>query len=186
MDNVELIGPASANPIFTPGDFVLVHGGQLTSRIIQFGQGLRYRGADKQYCYFNHAALVVDTDGGLIEAEGRGVCAGHINEYNASDYALVHTDMSDEDRTEAVNFAKDCLGDKYSFLTIGCISVSLLTGTKLTFGYQGHMICSGLVSRCLERGQYVFPRDAAEMMPADLASYFKVVPPTKSIGFQRP
>lgn len=33
----------------SPGDFILTHGGEFFSRVIQFGQGLRFMGKDPQY-----------------------------------------------------------------------------------------------------------------------------------------
>ena len=51
-----------------PGDFILTHGDEWTSKLIRFGQSLRYRGASAKYTYWNHTALVVDGAGTIVEA----------------------------------------------------------------------------------------------------------------------
>jgi len=56
-----------------------------------------------------------------------------------------------------------------------CITIGLLTGGNLSFGFNGQAICSGLVARSLERMGYNFnPRNPSEIMPADLAAAFDV------------
>ncbi|HEX6060505.1 MAG TPA: hypothetical protein VF001_00405, partial [Candidatus Limnocylindria bacterium] len=54
-------GERTADP--EPGDFILTHGAELFSELIRFGQQLRFRGADRPYTYWNHAALVVTSGG---------------------------------------------------------------------------------------------------------------------------
>lgn len=52
----------------TPADFILTRGDAWTSKLIRFGQGLRFHGSDQKYTYWNHAALVINTQGDIIEA----------------------------------------------------------------------------------------------------------------------
>lgn len=58
------------------------------------------------------------------------------------------------------------------------IAYSLLTGGKFTFGLEGQAICSGLVARAMERTGAIFNRTPSHIMPADLAKYYKVEPPS--------
>ena len=84
---------------------------------------------------------------------------------------------NDEDRAEAVRFARQAVGVKYGWLTIANISLRLLTGCNLTFEIDGQFICSVLVARTMERTQAIFNRNTEGIMPADLAKYYQVEPP---------
>jgi hypothetical protein len=56
-----------------PGDFILTHGNSWTSRMIRFGQRIRYWGPDKKFTHWNHAAIFINEKGDIIEALGGGV-----------------------------------------------------------------------------------------------------------------
>ena len=160
-----------------PGDFILTHGDEWTSRLIQFGQSLRYRGKSAKYTYWNHTALVVDGAGTIVEALGTGVARRSIHDYEPTQYTVVRIDASDEDRLEAATFATSSIGAHYGWLTIVSIALSLLTGGKLAFAIDGQLICSGLVARSLERTTAIFKHDPARIMPAELAEIYDVDPP---------
>ncbi len=163
------------------GDFILTHGRAWTSRLIRFGQRVRIHGDDRKYTRWNHAALIVDESGDLVEALGAGVTRRNIDAYEAAEYQLVRVTASDEDREQVVAFAQWAVGQPYAWLTIVSIALSLLTGAKFTFAYEGQHICSGLVARALERTGAIFNRTPSHIMPADLAKYFAVEPPPPSV-----
>ena len=173
----EHIPPGQADPDPSPGDFILTHGGEFFSRVIQFGQGLRFTGKDRPYTYWNHSALIVSADGALIEALGPGIRRNTLKDYQGTQYTVVHIEASDEDRREMVAFAEHSLGGSYDWATIVSITLSLLTGLKLSFGFPGQLICSGLVARALERTTAIFDEEPSHVMPAELAKMFAVVPP---------
>ena len=166
--------PGAAVTAFAPGDFVLVAGRHVNSRLIRFGQRLRIHGADRVYVRWTHAALIVDTDGTLIEAVGAGVRLWHIDRYVDDDYVVVHLETSAENREEVVRFARWVLHSRarYSRLSTVSIALSMLSGSRLTFFVDGQFVCSGLVARALERTGSIFDRDSAHIAPADLAKYF--------------
>jgi hypothetical protein len=171
---VERAGPGAAATRFDRGDFVLVAGTRLGSRLIEFGQKLRIHGADRKYVKWTHAALIVDADGALIEAVGAGVRRWHLDRYRGDDYVVVHLETSAENRDEVVRFAEWALRTKarYSRLSTVSIALSMLTGSRLTFFIDGQFVCSGLVACALERTGAIFDRDPAHIAPADLAKYF--------------
>ena len=173
----EHIPPGQADPDPLPGDFILTHGGEFWSRVIHFGQGLRFIGKDQPYTYWNHSALIVSADGGLIEALGPGVRRNTLAAYKDTQYTVVHIDASAEDRAEMVAFAEHWIGARYDWATIVSITISLLTGAKLSFGFAGQLICSGLVARALERTSAIFDEEPSHVMPAELAKMFDIVPP---------
>ncbi|MGH3901877.1 MAG: hypothetical protein ACRDTA_27200 [Pseudonocardiaceae bacterium] len=121
-----------------------------------------------------HAALIVDRDGTLIEAVGKGVREFPLKGYEERHYQIFRIKTSDENRMEAVAFARRVLENhaKYGMLTIISIALSMLTGGKLTFYRDGQYVCSGLVASALERTGSIFNRSAVNITAADLAKYF--------------
>jgi uncharacterized protein YycO len=174
---VEYCGPGEVADHFLPGDFILTHGSAWTSRLIRFGQAVRFVGDDRKYARWNHAAMIVSANGNLIEALGGGVEETNLAKYEGTEYHLVRVMASSEDRDEVVAFAQWCRGQPYGYITIVSIGLSLLTGAKFTFGFDGQSICSGLVARALERTRAIFNRTPSHIMPADLAKFFQVEPP---------
>jgi hypothetical protein len=175
---IEHLGPGERDRHPHPGDFILSHGGEFFSRVIQIGQGLTFMGEDRRFTYWNHSALIVSSDGGLIEALGPGVRRNTLTAYDDTQYTIVHIEASDEDRAQMVAFAEHWLGARYDWARIVSITISLLTGATLSFGFAGQHICSGLVARALERANKIFDQDPSHVMPADLAKMFGVVPPS--------
>src|SRR4051812_39483936 len=95
---VQRIAPGARAPDPQPGDFILTHNDSWTGWLIRLGQGLRYRGASRKYARWNHAALVVDSTGSIIEALGSGVCTGNLAKYCPTEYHYVTVSASTEDR----------------------------------------------------------------------------------------
>ncbi|HKR51579.1 MAG TPA: hypothetical protein VJT72_18760 [Pseudonocardiaceae bacterium] len=170
----ECYEPGESAMEFNRGDFILVKGNSLVYRLIKFGQKMRIFGEDRKYVDWAHAALIVDRDGTLIEAKGTGVKKSSLDDYAGQPYQIFRIQASDEDRDQEVEFARWALDKhtKYGKLTIASIALSLLTGRKLTFFIDGQFVCSGLVASALERAGSIFNRNAANIMPADLAKYF--------------
>jgi hypothetical protein len=59
---------------------------------------------------------------------------------------------------------------------VASIGISLLTGLRFSFGFDGQQICSGLVARALERSDHIFERSPSHILPADLAFLFDIKP----------
>jgi hypothetical protein len=149
-------GEQVANPI--PGDFILTHGKSWSSRLIRFGESIRYWGPDKKFTRWNHAAIFVNGNGDIVEALGGGVQKRNIAVYKDTEYHVVHLeDVIDLNREHECLFASACLHDHYGWLTILSIALSLLSGSKPGFGVDGQEICSALVARCVERTGEIFP-----------------------------
>ena len=165
---------------YAPGDFILTHNGGFQARLIRFGQSLRFWGADRKYTRWSHTAIIVSADGEIIEALGNGVVLNRLEKYRPTEYHLVKIDdivAAPADRAQVAAFARWCLDQPYDWLTIVSIILSLLTGCKFNFGFDGQCICSGLIARALERTSVIFERTPSHMMPADLAKKFSVEPP---------
>jgi hypothetical protein len=165
---------------YEPGDFILTHGNHVSSQLIRFGQTIRFHGEDRKYTWWSHAAIIRRKNGDLIEAINAGVIEANISKYEETEYHLIHLEESladRHDRKQIVRFAESSLGQKYGFVMVASIALSLLTGAKFAFGYDGQSICSGLVARALERSSAIFDRSPSHTLPADLAKMFQVQPP---------
>jgi len=161
---------------YQPGDFVLVKSKTFQSKLIRIGQWIRFRGNDRRYIDWSHAAMIVGEDGSLVEAVGTGVRRENLSHYQDDEYAIVNIDALVEppDRAEVVAFAEWCVGERYGYLTILSIAIAMLTGSKFIFGIDGQNVCSGLVARALERTRAIFQRASSHVSPADLAKMFDV------------
>lgn len=171
-------GPGDVAPEFQVGDFILCHRKGISSACIRIGQQLspRFRG-QREYCYWSHCALVVSPQGDLVEALTKGVVRSHINDYKDVEYTLVRVYAEPLDQAQILRFASKVVGQEYGWATIACVALGLLTSGGLTFGFQGHTICSGLVARAEERMGAYFDRLAEDIVPADLARYYNVAIP---------
>ncbi|MGH3835595.1 MAG: hypothetical protein ACRDSF_07805 [Pseudonocardiaceae bacterium] len=170
----EYFEPGETATEFDAGDFILVKGHGFQGWLIKLGQKMRIHGADRKYVDWAHAALIVDRDGTLIEAVGTGVREVSLDYYTGRHYQIFRIKTSDENRAEAVAFARRVLENnaRYGPLTIISIALSMLTGSRLTFFIDGQYVCSGLVASALERTGCIFNRSAANITAADLAKYF--------------
>lgn len=171
-ENICIIPDGQTATDLRAGDFILTFQDGFYSKLIRIGQALRFRGKDAQFAKYTHTALVENNTGDLIEALGNGVVRSHISKYTPKEYVLVKILASDEDRTEMISFARYCLGEQYDWLDIVCIALSLLTGLKISMGFSAKQICSGLVSKALERTSAKFPLDNKSITPAHLAKWY--------------
>lgn len=170
--------PGNRAEIIRPGDFILVHGTGVGSWLIRFGQKLRFNNLlNKQFAYWNHAAMIILADGTLIESDISGVKQVNLSKYDQRSYTVVYIEASDEDRVEEVKFAQASLGQRYGWSQVVSIGLSMLTGLKFSFGFDDEMVCSGLVAKCLERTNAIFSRNSSNISPADLAKYYNVLSP---------
>lgn len=162
-------GPGDAPLRTQPGDLILTHRDQLPSRLIAFGQRLRFRGANSSCAHWSHVACVVGNEGELVEALGNGVQATNLSRYRDVEFHYVPIDATLEDRRQMATFATTCVGRPYGYMEIVSLGLTLLTGAKFAFGNPGTLICSAMGAQMLCRGDYIFDRDPNRMMPADVA-----------------
>ena len=170
-------GPGESATEFEPGDFILTHRRTPVSRMLRLAQ--KIRGRERKYSYWSHAAVIVDTDGSLVEAESKGVVRSPLSKYHPEEYHLVHLgDSADErDRKQVAAFAESLVGQPFGYLDLVSVGLSLFTGAKLNVSYESHLMCSALVARALERTDVIFNDEPAHMLPADLARHYGVEAP---------
>jgi hypothetical protein len=175
------VPPGEHPESFKPGDVVLGRAHTRFRRwIISFGQGMRIHGTDRCFIDYTHAALVVDDEGGLIEAVGTGVRTSSLADYASSGekYRIVDIKASKEDRLQVVEFANWAAEKRLQYNRLATVSIffTQLTGSKFAFFIDGEFHCSGLVARALERTEALFTKDPVRIMPADLAKYLEAGP----------
>lgn len=153
------------------GDLVLTHGDYFFSKMIRFGQKLRY---PAQYASWNHAALVLNEQGELAEALGKGVIRTHISKYRDKEYTVVHTNVHPHDQQQVLTFAENVLAARYRYgwRTIVSLFFTLAIGWDRATARVGTAICSGFYADALTRGKFIWPLPPFAMKPADLAKHF--------------
>ena len=174
---VERYEPGKSATDFQPGDFILTHAHHPVSRMLRLAQ--KVRGRERKYSYWSHAAVIVDTDGSLVEAESRGVIRSPLSKYEPEEYHLVDLGKSadERDRKQVAAFAESLVGQPFGFLDMFSVGLSLFTGAKINVSYASHLMCSALVARALERTDAIFQDEPSHMLPADLARYYGVEAP---------
>jgi hypothetical protein len=171
--------PGEQPDSFTPGDFCLhrattTHGpgGATTTigKLIQAGERRRFGNTD--FARWTHCALIVSEDGDIIEALESGVERRNISKYVNGDYLVAHVEATDEQRTLAVGFAAEQVGDRYDKLDFVGLAVQAIFGWDLSLHADDRFICSELVARATEKYIPAYPLPPEAMMPADLAHYW--------------
>ncbi len=178
MADVERYGPGENATRFDPGDFILAHRHRPIAGLISVAQKVRFRGSDAVYAHWSHCALVVAADGSLVEAETLGVKLSPISKYQSTEYHLVRLGPEFEmaGRKQAVGYATAQVGQAFGFLALTGATLFLLFGWPLRLMRGNHQICSGLVVRALQKGGLLTNREAALMLPADLAKLYDARP----------
>src|ERR1700716_954646 len=178
MAKVERFGPGEEAKNFALGDFILSHRHHFVAGLISLAQKRRFTGADAVYAHWSHAALIVERDGALVEAEMTGIRLSPISKYRDDEYHLVclGPEFDPEARARAVAFAKGQVGQGFGYLDMVGAILHLLFGWQLRLVRRNHEICSSLVVRALQAGGLVPELDPALTLPADLAKLFDVHP----------
>jgi uncharacterized protein YycO len=178
MAHGERYGPGEEAGQFSPGDFILAHRHHFLAGLISQAEKRRFRGADAVYAHWSHAAIVVDSDGTLVEAEVMGVVQSPISRYRDDEYHLVRLgpEFKPENRERSVAYAVKQVGQGFGYLAMLGAGAYLLFGSPLRLVRRNHLICSGLVVRALQEGGMLADLDPDLTLPADLAKAFKIRP----------
>ena len=177
--NYTTYGPGEEPTSFSPGDFFLLRNTTFFSRLILFGQGLRFHGENRKYSKWSHCGGFIDNKGTIIEALSAGVKIDNISKYKGLTYYVVHTKLSASNKVQSVNAAKSFLKDKYGWVSDLSIGFQFATGVKLRVTVNNTINCSGLVAMMLWAGGIFFNGTPQLFAPADLASAFDVPSPIK-------
>ena len=61
------IAAVAPKPSVRAGDFILTHSSGIFGRLIRLGEYIRYRGAEKAFAHWSHAAIFVNDSGILLK-----------------------------------------------------------------------------------------------------------------------
>ncbi len=178
MATIERYGPGEEAMDFSGGDFILAHRHNLIAGLISQAEKRRFRGAEAVYAHWTHAAVVVATDGSLVEAETTGVKRSPISRYRDDEYHLVRlgAEFDSDARARAVAYAASQVGQSFGFLDMFGATLYLLFGWPLRLVRRNHQICSTLVVHALQEGGLARNLDPALTLPADLAKLYDARP----------
>lgn len=155
---------------------MLTHRSGLVPRLIRFAQRRRFKGADRPFAHWSHAALVVAGDGTLVEAEATGVRRSPLSRYREREYHVARLGLESERGERASEFAERLVGDGFGFIELAQLGAGLLVGLEVAPGHPRHHICSTLVALALRAAGEDLGRDPETMLPADLAKRYRVLP----------
>jgi hypothetical protein len=159
-----------------PGDIILIRGPGWLGWLIRLGARIRYRNDDLRYAHWSHAAMVLSANGHLVEVHALGVGVCGIEKFRNSEFHYVRLDLSDRDRMLAVRYGYSCVGQRYGVLSFLLFGLSLALGDRFHVPDWGQQGCVALIVRALQRAGVAFDRAPSDMMPADLAKRFGVLP----------
>ena len=148
------------------GDFFLHSGSDRLSRLIRFGTR----------SHWSHAGLIISDFGLTVEALAGGVTQGRLEWYDPANIRAVDTGMDDEQRRDAVSYARGMIGHPYSRSLIVDAAWAIASRSRFFFAVDGGVDCSALVAKALEHGGMALGMDADRYTPADLAALFQVTP----------
>jgi hypothetical protein len=191
---IEHCPPGESPDSLKPGDFTLHRatatkgkGGATTTlgKLIQAGERTRFGNSD--FARWTHSTIVLTEDGDIAEAIEKGVKRDNLKKYEGSDYIVAHVTANDEQRDLAVGFALIQVDrhSKYGILNFVGLAVQSLFGWTISVHMDSQFICSGLVARATEKYIDAYPRSPENMMPGDLAYYWKAQSgePLPKLGF---
>jgi hypothetical protein len=113
-----------------------------------------------------------------VEAGTAGVVLQHVEKYREVDYRYVAIRATPEQRGRAVRFAMSRVGSRYGNLLLASLAVSSLTRGRLRFGESRCELCGSLVAAALAYAGEGFEMPMIEILPADLAVHYGVIPDT--------
>jgi hypothetical protein len=159
-----------------PGDIILIRGPGWLGWLIRLGARIRYRNDDLRYAHWSHAAMVLSANGHLVEVHALGVGVCGIEKFRNSEFHYVRLDLSDRDRMLAVRYGYSCVGQRYGVSSFLLFGLSLALGDRFHVPDWGQQGCVALIVRALQHAGVAFDRAPSDMMPADLAKRFGVLP----------
>lgn len=158
------------------GDVLLLRTSSLLGWAIRLFARMRFGKEERRFCFWSHTAMVVSDFDHVIHVDSYGAVICHIEEYRRIDFCCVRLRLNLAARDDVSSYARRCVGQPYDLSGFFRLALSVLLGDRLRVPDNGRPGCTSLIVRALERAGLTFDRPAQEMMPADLARRFGVLP----------
>ena len=148
-----------------PGDIFVVRENHPFDVLIRFAQRRRFAVTDAE---FNHCGIISTASGETIEALWSGVSYGSVHNYPDRKIISIPDDAT---RFHILQWSAKRVGDRYSFVSLFVLVLSLMVGAKFRFGRRGTYICSGLVASALTYAGIDMGDDPEWVVPAEIAMW---------------
>lgn len=147
---------------YRPGDIALVRNSGIVDTLIRWGTRSRY----------NHVRLIVDEDGGTVEALAKGASKGHVMPGDV----VVRPPLSSPEVAKIPVLADWVVGTRYGFLDVAALGLAqfgiTLPSVKRRIRRPDRLFCSQLVDYLWTlAGYHAFTdhRTPQDVSPGDLA-----------------
>lgn len=204
--NIAFFGRGEDAPDFDTGDLLLTHGQMITSKLVRFGQRLRFRGEDRKYAYWSHVAIFLNDKGDLAEALLQGVVRTKIESYRDQRYYVIRVNSEQVNRERVSTFLESVLGyrgyeeklpvwpafkrllkyqfvgggpvERYGVRTVLNVCATYVTGWGVISPADNTAICSGLGAEASVRlrGDIIYEEPLYKVSPASIAKHFGIEP----------
>ena len=124
-------------------------------------------------CAYSHAALLA-TPITILQSDEQGVHESPLSDLNGTDCTWIDSGDTEADRAEVLAYARSLVGHTYGFVRFFFLVPSYVTGLAFSFGIDGWRFCSGYVADAEGRGKAIYPRDAQNMAPLDMALFYRL------------
>lgn len=147
-----------------PGDIILCHSSGILGKLIRIGERIR---DPRKSAKWNHAAVVLDNNGSIMEALKHGISLGNISAY--PDHEVISNNFTQPQVEDLLRYAKAMQGVPYGYLTIISIALDLLLPFIAHFRSGKTLICSEFAAKTWEHAGWICPKiDTSHVMPSDL------------------
>lgn len=173
--------PGELPESYAKGSMFLTSGSSFVSKAIQLAQRLQ---SPAHYAKWNHGGLITHEDGRMVESLEFGPEVEHMEKYRDAWVAIITPEIHPRDLEQLEAYVESVLAAKwgYSYLSILCILISLLTKSKLNFSRTATIICTGFNCDSYTRLGYVWDKPPAFMRPDDVAAFFRVRFPEPAVS----
>ena len=157
------------------GDVILVDHGTSLAWAISSGQTLAshlWRHDLHGFTWLDHCAFIRDdvaSDFAVSEMGPRGHEIRSLRHYQDRLYCVAHFDVDDSARKRVLASDQKLWGIDYGFIQYAPLVVNGLTHSAIAASYGDSMICSTAVTWCAQNVYFTPDRQAAAMMPSDIA-----------------
>lgn len=135
-----------------PGDLVFSHGRGIIDWTIRAAEWVRFRRGSK----YNHVGMIgwqlKDGDWVVLEAESQGMTNATLTSLTSKGEVLITSPPPEVKRLRAIDFMNLQFGDRYGFITIVSVAISIILPGSIRLFRPGTWICSAVVAEALRFG----------------------------------